>query len=265
MFQELADRFPNGTVQLAIQVKNGEMAVMVTFKNIEGIPPRVLKGSPKEIDDSFISELESEFKVVSKGMDRLEAIEKEIEELLKKKKENELLKEQAKKEKEEKEKQKKATQEKEEKLKSAQVGLALDVTDEEDTPTEKPKARATKSKEKITELTEDLKKEIKQAIIDSGAEVWDQFDVAWKKLKALNKSLTDKEAQDLIHSSKVVIELENERKKELAENKQDHKKNVEAMKKDMDSKDSEDDFDPFDDVSVESDVIESEEIDEFEL
>lgn len=77
MFKQLAESFKSGTVTLTIQMEAESMAVMVTFKGINA-PPKVLKGSPEEIEASFFTDLQKPLEIVSNHNDYLAQLEKEI-------------------------------------------------------------------------------------------------------------------------------------------------------------------------------------------
>ena len=86
LFQELADRFKTGTVNISVQMDKGTMAVMVNFKGIDGIAPRILRGTPAEIDENFIDNLEGVLIKVSDFNANMEDLEKVILEKLEAKK-----------------------------------------------------------------------------------------------------------------------------------------------------------------------------------
>jgi PRTRC genetic system protein E len=266
LFQELAERFKTGTVNIAVQMDKGTMAVMVTFKGIE-CAPRVLKGTPEEIDKNFISDLTSVLVMASDinehtVMKELQAIrEKQLAE--EKKKENEEKKAEAEKKKESKKQAAEAqtslldaipaveekVEEKPEPVVKKEPESTVESKDEDEVDFgDKGEANSSLSipfrisaKDRAT-ILERLHAEVK--------EIWEVHPLGAKILVEL-KNCTQEEAEEAFRRSDIPMTyLKSPIVKEASDvdpvEDQKHAKNVEAMKAEM-SKTATDDFDLDDD------------------
>jgi hypothetical protein len=255
MFKEIGDRLKNGTINLVITQKDGVMSVIVAFKNVPGLNEALFRGTPGEIEESFIEKLEQPMELISKFNFDMEAFTKKLEE--------ETIKKTAKKDEAEKKKADKAIADKTqtkigdlvksvaEKAKDSKSekdeldidDLSMDLTPTEDPTVEKKSIRmSAKHKEEV--IAAALKDEIS---IDNGAilkiialkDV--DFDTAKDYYEANLKADVDKALEDEQHAG-----------------------NVNAMKKEMNAPETDaDDFDPFADAGV--DLSTDDEEDEFQL
>lgn len=86
MFKELGSRFKKGTINLSLTMNEGIMSVMVTFKDLPtDILPRVMRGTPEEIEGNFITNLEEPLASISAFNVKMAELDSVLKEQLKKK------------------------------------------------------------------------------------------------------------------------------------------------------------------------------------
>lgn len=208
LFQELASRLKTGTVNIAVQMENETMAVMVTFKGINA-SPRIIRGTAKEIDESFIDQLENDLVSVTKFNAVNESLDEEIDRMIA--------------EKQKKTENKESTKVAADKKKSDKVEAEknqISITDIPETPAKLPIEPVKKVEEiKVVKEQTDNEKVIESLLPDKlemklpfrlGAkdrtiileelelkslEVWDVMEIGANKIKEL-KSCTTEEADE---------------------------------------------------------------------
>ena len=267
LFQELADRFKTGTVNIAVQMDKGTMAVMVTFKGID-CAPRVLKGSPSEIDDQFILSLESVLEIASEINEH--NVLKELQAIREKQLAADNKKEaDAKKAEDEKKKEvKKQAQEAQTSL--LDVPAPIEKKDIDPVPESEPVAEKEEETEEAEAVDFGDKGEkdsslkipfrisskdrviIMNRLLAEVKEVWDVHPLGTKVIIEL-KNCTQEEAEEAFRRSGIAMEYlklpkEDNVSESVPSEDEKHAKNVEAMKSEMNK--AGDDFDIDDDFDV---------------
>ena len=250
MFKQISEQFKKGSMTLTVQVEEDSMAVMINFKGID-LAPKVLRGSPEEIDNNFMKVMTQPMNLVSNYNEQeyLVNLQKELE--AKSKKLESENKEAEKKKKEE-------TKKKVDEAKAAQTTL-LDAVPEAPKKVEKPAPapvvkKETKEDFKTKPLTEDEINLLKTHLEADTPDPWEAYEFC-SKIIAQIRGIKPEEAIDLVNASSVVVEY-NKPKEDP------HEKNVKALKKAMEQE-PEEDF-VFDQVETVS-AVTIDEDDDFEL